>query len=259
MQFLQKQLSEGASFGRDLRELRELRGFTRDDVSRVTHIHVSVITALEEERLVELNDPLYAERHVRAIVLALEGRPAYYLKKYHDLLQATYPAQPEMMMVRPTVRRRDLFVTSRAVALAGFLFLCGCATLYLVWQGRILQESPKLDVQTPVEGMHAQSSGIFVRGETDPGAKVLVNGRDAVVDRTGHFELSMDIPRGVTIVTIEALRRYGARATVTRRVTYDRAGIPTEVDIDSFSFFPMSATGTSSTQESAVSSTSSVQ
>lgn len=222
MSFLQKQLGAGGSFGHDLRELRELRGFTQDDLSEITKIHVSVLDALEEERIMDLSDPLYAERHVRAIVLILEGRPAYFLKKYRDLLEAKQAVPPDAMNVRRMVRRRDFFVTSRVVAFAGFLLVVALAAGYLIWQGRAFQNAPKLVILSPKEGQQLNSPHVFVGGETEPSAIVNINGRSAVVDQTGRFSLEFDVPRGLTTITVEARRRYGSAVTETRRINYQR-------------------------------------
>jgi transcriptional regulator with XRE-family HTH domain len=221
MSFVQKQLTGGAEFGHDLRELRELRGLSLDELSRITKIHSSVISALEEERFQDLADPVYAERLVRALVATLEGRPAYFIKKYRERLEdaglATEPQTP-----RPSPKPLDFFVLSRAVAFIGFLLLVGLAAAYVFWQGRALQDAPSLVVSTPVDGAIVDRPDIDVQGTTDPTATVLINGRPAVVDRDGHFSASFDIPRGATTLVIEARRRFGSSATVVRRVTYER-------------------------------------
>lgn len=242
MPFVQKHLGEGGGFGHDLRELRELRGLSYEDLSAITKIHVSVLAALEEERIADLSDPLYAERLVRAVVLALEGRPAYFLKKYRDLLEAAWEAPTETAGLRRTVRRRDFFVTSRVVALLGFLALVGLAAGYLIWQGHALQNAPSLVVTSPVEGLRLESPHVDVSGTTDPEATVTVNGRPAVVDRDGRFSLSFDVPRGLTTMTIEARRRYGSSVVETRRVTYQREDAPITLPIDN-----IHATGTQTT------------
>lgn len=227
MTFVQKQLGDGGGFGHDLRELRELRGLSYQDLAAVTKIHISVLEALEEERIQDLSDPLYAERLVRAIVIALEGRPAYFLKKYRDVLEAKRAITAGAMTVRPLVRRRDFFVTSRAVTVLGFLLFVGLVAGYLIWQGHALQDAPQLSVISPVEGAQLESPRVDVSGQTDSSAVVTVNGRAAVVDRDGRFYLSFDVPRGLTTITIEARRRYGSSVMETRRVTYQRPDAPT--------------------------------
>jgi hypothetical protein len=222
MPFVQKQLTEGGGFGHDLRELRELRGVSLETLGGLTKIHPSIIEAFEEERLSDLMDPAYAERHVRALVTVLEGRPAYFIKKYRELVESrgvgTRGTAPRM---RP--RKRDFFVVPHALAFAGFLFIVAIMGGYLVWQGSILQESPLLTVTSPVDSAVLDVPQVEVRGATDPSATVTVNGRPAVVDRDGNFSLTFDVPRGSTTLTIQAQRRFGAPVTEVRRITYEHA------------------------------------
>lgn len=228
MAFVLKQLSTGAGFGHDLKELRELRGMSHDDLARVTKIHSSVIAAFEEERLGDIQDPVYAERHVRSIVAALEGRPGYFVKKYRELVEAHGTSQ-QAPLIRKRPKPSDFFVLSRAVAFLGFLAVVLVTGGYLVWQGLLLQEPPVLSVSEPHDGAILATPTVVIKGETDPTALVTVNGQAAVVDRDGAFSLSFDLPRGSTTLTIEARRRYGSAVQEIRRVTYERAAIPEEL------------------------------
>jgi hypothetical protein len=221
MAFLHKQLTERGGFGHDLRELRDVRGVSIEQLSAKTKIHPSVILALEEERLEDLKDPLYAERHVRALVTVLEGRPAYYVKKYQELIERSVvdsvrrPARPP--------RTRDFFVLSHAIAFVGFLLFVAVTAAYLLWQGYVFQDKPRLVVLRPVDGEVIDTPHITVRGVTDVTASVTVNGRSAVVDRDGQFSVQFDVPRGATTLVIEARRRFGDPTTEVRQIRYERA------------------------------------
>lgn len=220
MSFVQRQLGIDGGFGPTLRELREQRKLTKETLAELTKIHISVITALEEDRISDLTDPIYAERHVRAIVLLLEGRLAYFLPKYRQLIEQKRPTNQTPLGVQPTVRRRDFFVLTRFVAFGGFLLLVAAAGAYLVWQARILQEPPPLIIDSPIEGQALTEPHALVRGKTDPGAVVTINGRKAVVDPSGVFYDDIYVPRGLTTFVIISRRRYGSSATETRRVTF---------------------------------------
>lgn len=220
MSFVQKQLGGNGRFGYSLRELRELRGFTQEQLAERTKIHVSVIVALEEERLDDVTDPFYAERHVRALIQVLEGRPGYFLQRYRELVAEQRANEVARTTLRPTVRRRDFFVPSRLVAVFGFALLVLLAAGYLAWQTHLLQDPPPLLVTSPEDGLELRIPRVDVRGQTASNAIVTVNGKRAVVDRSGAFSLTFDVPRGLTTITIEARRRYGAPVQETRRVTY---------------------------------------
>lgn len=223
MPFVKKRVEAvPGGFGTALKELRELRGYSREDVQRMTGIHVSIISAFEEERIEDLIDPSYEERHVRAIVAALEGRPAYFLEKYHGLL-ADLGRPPHVgVELKPRVRALDLFVGSRAVAFLGFILVVAAVAGYVAWQVRELSSVPSLVVTAPTDGQVLDEPSVRIEGETDPAAIVTVNGERAVVEEGGRFGLTLGVPRGVTTLRIEAKRRYGSVAALERHVIYDR-------------------------------------
>ena len=221
MAFVQKRLDSGGGFGANLQEIRELRGLTRQELSERTQIHVSIIRALEENNLSDLKDPVYAERHVHALVKELEGRPGYFLKKYRELLKAYEVEKKDRILVRPLVRRRDFFVPSRFIALVGLIGVALIAGGYLSWQAFLLQDPPPIEVTSPEDNVMLHEPFIDVRGQTLANVIVTVNGRRAVVERDGSFYIRLDVPRGSTTLTIEAKRRYGSSVQMIRRVIYE--------------------------------------
>jgi len=225
MAFIHKQLGSDSSFGSDLKELRELRDLTLEQLADITGIHVSVIKALEDEDFKSLKDPAYAERHVRILAKALEVRASFFLIKYRQLLKANQIISPNVMGIKPTVSWRDFFVVPKLVTLAGFLLFVFLAAAYLFWQAYVLQEPPPLNIISPLDGQQLISAQVNVEGDTSPNTIVTVNGQGAVVDRAGHFNLKFDLPRGLTTLTVEARRRYGDPVTKILRVNYERPEI----------------------------------
>lgn len=229
MLFVQKKVHAApGGFGETLRELRELRGFTLESLARATGIHVSLLRAFEDERFEDIADPYYAERHVRTIVKELEGREPYILEKYQALLSARGVVKQSSGLDRPRVRRRDLFVTSHAVGFIGFLLLVAAVAGYVVWQATLIASKPSLEIFGPRDGERLSGPHVQVIGATDPSALVDVNGVQAVVDASGTFHASLDVPRGLTTLHIQARRRYGSAATVDRHVTFEGVATSTQ-------------------------------
>lgn len=221
MSFFKKRIGDvEGGFGETLRELRELRGHSLEELGRRTGIHPLLILAFEEERLEDLSDPLYAERHVTILAEALESRASYLLEKYRELLEEHHVAPTRTLFPGPKVRKSELFVRSRAIAFAVFLCIAAVIGGYVFWQAAIISSVPRLAVESPAEGAVYDQPRVHVAGVTDPGAFVRVNGFTAVVDPQGVFSLSLDVPRGVSTVHVESHRRYGASAVVDRHITY---------------------------------------
>lgn len=222
MAFIQKSVTDEHVFGDDLRELRELRGWTREQLTAATGIRPSAIAAFEEGAWETIGDPEYAERHVRLLVTALEGNVPFMLGKYRMALKNAKALKNEterLSFVR-RVRRRELFAPTRYIATLLLLPLVVLIGWYVWRQGSNVTSPPFLEVRQPVDRAILDEPRAKVSGLTDPAASVTVNGKAAVVGSDGTFVLTVDVPRGTTRLDIVALRRYGGRNETVRYVTY---------------------------------------
>jgi hypothetical protein len=181
-----------------------------------------------------LKDPIYAERHIRQLVQVFEGQVSYFIKKYRALLEERLP-QTQPTRILPSFKRRGEFiVTSRIIAWSFFVVCVGFVAGYLLWQARAFQSVPSLLVTAPLEGVRLSSPHVEIRGTASGAVSVNVNGRPAIVDNVGSFSLTLDVPRGLTTLIIEARRRYGAPAFETRRVTYEPEMAGTQTSLSAF-------------------------
>ncbi|HWQ99596.1 MAG TPA: helix-turn-helix domain-containing protein [Candidatus Methylomirabilis sp.] len=232
MTFLHKRVGEGAgTFGGDLQDLRELRGFTVEQVARDTKIRDTIIRALENDRLQDIEDPAFMERHLLTYVRFLGGYEPYFLARYRaklDLLQARRTTR-DLLPRALGVRGWDLMVGPHLLGVLGILALALALGGYVWWQAQAVGTPPPLEIQSPADGERLMRPSVVVRGQTMPEAFVRVNGHDAAVNSEGAFELTLDVRRGTTIITIVAQRRRGSETRVVRRVVYDRPLQETEL------------------------------
>lgn len=231
MSFVRKSVDTERGFGADLRELRELRGWSLDQLAHVTGIPHSTIRALEEEELGKLRDPVYAERHVKVIIKALDGRMGFFLHKYRNYLseQGFFDNQKPLSFLEK-VRHSALFVPSKYFLLLIPLPLVLILGWYVWDQATYLSASPKLEISVPADHAVVHEPAVYVSGLTDPAASLLVNGTPAVVESSGVFGLTLNIPRGMTKLLIVAERRYGGRAEAVRYITYEPEYAPAILD-----------------------------
>lgn len=220
MAFLRKSVPlRQAGFGDTVRELREQRGWTVDDLARLTGIHALVLSQLEGERLSELADPVFAERHVRRIAAALGASEAYLLAAYRRLLQKSPKAEVPLMRVRS--RRRDFFVPSQAIVVGLFLLVAGSIAGYVWWQANRLSAPPMLIVERPGQGERLASPTVEIVGRTEAAVTLALNGDPVPVGTDGRFFLRRDVPHGVTTLHFEARRRFGRVTALDTRVIYE--------------------------------------
>ena len=98
---------------------------------------------------------------------------------------------------------------------------------YVVYQARTITNAPSLVVSTPEDGLKVNQPEVVIKGKTDPGALVMVNGAASAVSPSGDFEQTIRIPQGTTMFVITAKRRRGAETVEVRRVMYERAAAAT--------------------------------
>ncbi len=223
MGFIQKRVSvTQTSFGHELRALRELRGLSRTDVSRLTGIHPLLLSLFEEERLAELADPAYDERHVARLVEVLEGKVPFFLAKYREAVQAVGKQNSQDVLLHPCVRKRDFFVFSRTPIVVGVLAILLFIGGFVGWHIREVSAPPALAVVVPEEGMHVSGSVVKLFGKTEPTATILINGERILVQDDGQFEAELDIPSGLNTLKVEAKRRQGQSTIIERHVIAEK-------------------------------------
>ncbi len=243
MSFLHKRLGRGDGlFGADLRDLRESRDLTLEEVAAVTRIHDVVLRAFEADRLEDLDDPAFSERHLVAYVRYLGGHEPYFTARYRASVRALNRERntAELLPRTRNVRARDFFSGPQLMAVSGIILFAALLGGYVLYQARMVQVPPPLTITSPEEGAVLERPTVQVYGKTMAEAFVTINGRSAAVDPEGHFSLSMDVRRGTTPIVIVARRRRGSETEVIRNVVYDSALLETPV-------FP-SATSTTSTE-----------
>lgn len=211
MSFFQKRVRSAVEgFGEALRELREMRFVSRDEVATMTGIHVSIIRALEDEHLQDLTDPVYAERHVRAIAKSLGARDRYYVDKYRALLLSRGIGTEKPPLLTHRVHWKETFASVPMLRTVGMMAVVALCVGISAWKIHDLQQAPVISVFSPRDGEVVDSPHVRVVGHVDAGSSVLVNGESAVIDDQGNFVATIDVPRGLAMVHVDAKKRYGA-------------------------------------------------
>jgi cytoskeletal protein RodZ len=123
-------------FGKYLSQQRELRGLSRDEVSRVTKISPSLITALEEGQVERLPGRVFVVNYVRAYAQVIGLEPDEAVLRYEEVDKAT--PEPSPVVLERERRRRAWFI------LAGVLLVLGVgAYVALMLTGKVPQNLPR--------------------------------------------------------------------------------------------------------------------
>lgn len=226
MTFLHKTIGRGESqFGSDLKDLRELHGISFEEACKETKIDASILKLLEEDRILEFNDPLFLKRHLMVYVKYLGGYEPYFSGRFDASIQSNISVRTakDLLPRERSVRFWDLFVAPQFLTFLGILFLAGILLTYVVWQAYAVNTAPMLELSSPADGARLENARVEVKGKTMPEAMLMVNGQVVAVDEKGNFSMQFDVHRGTNVIRIVAKRRRGSETFVERRVVFDRS------------------------------------
>ncbi|MBI1908316.1 helix-turn-helix domain-containing protein [Candidatus Uhrbacteria bacterium] len=209
------------TLGEKLRALRRGQAVTLGDIERETHVQRRYLEALERGRYEELPEPLYTRNFIRAYARALHADEKYFIELYEEECGRCDLLDPSRMP-RQRVRKASLFNLPGAVA-AGLLGLFALVVLaYFGWQFTGLVRAPEVVLYAPEDGMATDSALLAVRGEVVKGeATLAINGEAVIVNADNTFETTIDLERGLNVITVEAKRRYSRSAVIYRRVVFE--------------------------------------
>ena len=214
--FCLKNLEPLTRVGERLKKAREEQQLSLDDIYKKTRIPLKYLEAIESAHFKELPQAkAHRLAYVREYAEALNLNPASFLYQFSQESDfVNYgPTHPHGALKLWSLNSLSNTFKKATVTilLIGFLG-------YLAWQVNGILQPPKLTVFTPADGYISSKPTALVRGETEKEARLTVNGKDAMLNDSGRFEIPVDLSSGVNTITISAIKRHGKITTITRHV-----------------------------------------
>ncbi len=215
--FIKKALTPPQRVCFRLRALRQENNIGLEEMEKKTMISKQYLQALEECRFRDIPySAVYQKNFVKKYVeaLGLESEP--FIKQY--LIEESVKEKKQKTN-KDIARSRWCFLPT--VLRFGGLFLLALIFIsYLGWQVKRIIEPPRLVVYSPVEGMIVTEQNIFVQGETEKEAVILVNGREIKNGESGQFKEEISLSAGVNTLEIVVKKKHGKTTMETRHVVY---------------------------------------
>lgn len=138
-----------ADFGRYLTQQRELRGMSREDVTRVTKIPATVIEALETGRVERLPARIFVLNYVRAYAQVIGLSPDEAVLRFEEVDNTLQSEPPPAALERERRKKALMRLGVFLAALALGLYVLLAATSRVPWPWA---ERPASKEQTDVSG-----------------------------------------------------------------------------------------------------------
>lgn len=204
--------------GQVLKEEREKKFYTLDEIEKATKIRKSLLEALEDGQYPKLPPATFVQgfikNYARFLKLDSDKLLAIYRREFSE---GKHPPRVLEVFTNP-VDQRKFRLTPTKVLGSVILALIIIFFVYLWFEYRFLVGGPFLEVSQPPDQLNAGSSQVIVVGRTDPEAKVAINNQEIRVDLAGKFSQEIKLSSDINNIEIIATSKTGQITKISRTV-----------------------------------------
>lgn len=204
--------------GQILKESREARFYTLDQVEKVTKIRKELLIALESDDYAKLPPSTFVQGFIKNYAKFLNidenkllavFRRGFEDKKHKPYIMDAFsnPVENKKLILTPGTL---LGVAVGVIVLSFFI--------YLWLQYRQFVGAPNLMLTSPQDQMTTDSSTVSVEGKTEPETKVLINNQEISVNGDGTFKESISLTSQTNQIDVVAKSKFGQKTEIDRVV-----------------------------------------
>lgn len=208
--------------GQILKEARETKFYTLDEVEKSTKIRKELLVALESDDYSKLPPSTFVQGFIKnyAKFLGLDGQKllAVFRREFSDQKHKPYVMDT---FVKPLDKNKLKITPSRALSMVITLIVLSFFA-YLWFQYRQFTGEPTLAIASPVDQLTTDNPMLVVSGKTDPEVKVMVNSQEIPVGIEGDFTQEINLSSQVNKISIIAVSKLGQKTQEERTVYLKR-------------------------------------
>ncbi len=204
--------------GQILKEERERKFYTLDEIEKITKIRKELLIALEADEYSKLPPPTFVQgfikNYAKFLNLDSEKLLAIFRREFSDRKN---PPKILDSFANPLNKKRFKLTPSRVIV-SVVLTLLVVFFLYLWFEFRFLSGPPFLEVIEPTDQLQSEVTAIKVAGKTNPEAKIDINNQQVIVDEMGNFVQELNLTESVTIITVISTTKSGQTSKEVRTI-----------------------------------------
>lgn len=212
MPFKRQSISH-SELGSYLKNLREEKNVSLEASARSTGISLKYLKALEAEDFEKLPGLVYAKNFLKNYLIFLGGD----VEKGMEMLNPAKASADSKNKKNKSITPKVIFTPRRielGIALLVILGLFG----YFFYEARFLSAPPKLEIFYPSDNEQTAARTITVDGRAGGEAKVFINREAVFVNADGLFKETVDLQKGLNLITIQAVNKKGKSTILERRI-----------------------------------------
>lgn len=208
--------------GQILRETREAKFYTLEDVEKNIKIRKEILIALEADNYQKLPPPTFVQgfikNYAKFLGLDREKLLAIYRREF-----SSKKNKPHIMdtFANPVKETKFNITPGRVLGLlVGVLVLS--FFIYLWFQFHQFIGPPTLSLTSPTDQYTTDNALVSVEGKTDPEMKVSINGQSIAVNKNGEFKEEITLSSEVNKISVTVVSKFGQKVTLDRVVYLKR-------------------------------------
>jgi len=199
-----------------LKEKRQGKNLSLDKLSDLTKIQVYHLEALEAGQFEKLPPLVYRAGIFKRLAKFLDVDKSEIIRMYKQEVQTVEIASYNGNIIK-TKQNSYFVLTQRKLAIfLGVLFLI-LLSAYLYYQFKFLVGPPNLAVDPKVD-MVIQQESLTVRGKTDSGVYLTINGENVYVASDGSFSKEVQLTSGINVIEVKAVNNFEKSTKIIRQI-----------------------------------------
>lgn len=203
----QEKTLDDRTIGDVLRDARQERRETLEDIERATQVGKKYIAALENNDLKKLPEAVYTKKFVKALAahygLDPDAAAESLLKEMSAGTGALAQHRPVNFVEGRSPVASPILMKSVAIA-AAFIGIIG----YFAYSVQSLLQPPSLTLYSPQDDQVFPTSRVVLEGQTEPEVDLSVNGEPVSVEADGAFKDILNLPPGVSTLRLAAKKKH---------------------------------------------------
>jgi cytoskeletal protein RodZ len=201
-----------------LKAARESFSYDLKQVSKITNISDKFLRSLEEGHYHRLPADVYVYGFLKKLSELYRVDADLLLSQYkterniHENLNQSKTSTKNTNIYRPSVPSKFAF-TPRTITVGLLALLILFVIGYVVYQVQAINRPPAINILEPADGSIIHASSVLLRGQTDVGASLYMDGQQLSVDSSGNFKEPISVSNGPKVLTLVATNSFGKKNT----------------------------------------------
>ena len=199
-----------------VKEKRQSKNLSLEKLSDLTKIQLYHLKAIEDGRFNALPPLVYRSGIFKRLAKFLETDENEILKLYGKENQDKIDSSYVNSVTLPKKYFYFILTPKKLILFFGGLLLV-LLSLYLWYQFNFLVGPPTLVIE-PRGDMVTKDEILSVKGRTDAGVDLTINGENVYVSSNGSFEKSVQLAAGLNVIEVKAVNNFGKITKTVRKI-----------------------------------------